>query len=320
MGSVPDGAGGSVPVWAYHLRTGTGFDALVCSYGAALLEVWAPDRSGAFANVVHRAPDLASLRTSVGYLGVTMGRYARIVAHGRMVIDGVPHQLDRNIDGHHLHGGSRGFDSHVWAAESGATARTAWVRLTHRSPDGDQGYPGEVLARTTYTVVADHTLSVEHEATTTRPTVVGLTTHAYWNLAGRGVIDDHELRVASGRVIPTDEAFVPTGPPAPVDGTGADLRRPRPLAGLRLDACWAVDDAWCLELSEPAGGRRMRVWTDQPGLALYTAEGLARPRAGLCVQTGDWPDAPNRPDYPSCLLRPGETYRSRTRYVFTVAP
>jgi len=301
----------------YTMDTGTGFVVTVWTYGASLLGVTVPDRFGRLANVVRRLPSLAAHRR-VPYVGSTMGRYCRCVSGARFSLDGKEYSLDRNDGPHHLHGGSVGFDRHVWEAETGSDSGWLFVRLRLESPDGDQGYPGAVTVETVYRAHPSGRLVIEFSATTSASTLIGLTNHAFWNLAGDGTVDGHRLAINASRFIPFDGNLIPLpGPPAPVDAL--DHRSERDVGV--LDNFFVLDDPeWAAELTDPGSGRVLRIRTDQPGIGVYSGDGFVWPRAGICLQTGAWPDAPNRPDYPPVRLDPGMTYRAGTTYEFTTAP
>ncbi|MEO3871121.1 aldose epimerase family protein [Nonomuraea sp. B12E4] len=317
-------AGESAEVEAYTLDSGRGLAITVWTYGATLVEVLVPDRDGRPGNVVLRLPSLDAYEdpTRNAYVGATVGRYCRCVSGGRFTLDGVVHELDRNDGEHHLHGGTRGFDRQVWRAEAESRDDRLVLRLRLRSPDGDQGYPGTLTAETRYEIDREGRLTFDFCATADAPTIAGLTNHAFWNLAGRPqTIDDHRLAVNSRRVVAFDDELIPVaGPPRDITGTRLDHTTPRPLAGSRLDDFFVLDDpAWAAELSHEASGRAMRVITDQPGMGVYSADHYRSPRAGLCLETGAWPDAPNRPDFPPVRLDPGATYRHRTIHEFRTA-
>jgi aldose 1-epimerase len=314
-------AQGPAPVDAYVLDTGGWPKVTVWTYGATLVEVIVPDRAGRPANGVLRLPDLMAYedRERNPYLGCTMGRYARCVARGRFRLDGREYSLDRNMGPHHFHGGSIGFDRFVWDADARREGDELCLSLSLERPDGDQGYPGAVSAQTIYRVRGDGRLVIEHRATTSAATIVAMTNHAFWNLAGSGVVNDHVLAINAARVVQVDDGLIPVGPPMGVAGTPLDFARPRPIAQTRLDHCFTLDTSdWAVSLAEPRSGRVMSVTTDQPGLAVYSADALSRPRSGLCLQTGALPDSPNRPDFPSSRLDPGETYIHRTTVQFSV--
>jgi aldose 1-epimerase len=320
----------STPVDGYELDTETGFAIEVWTYGATLVEVRVPDRTGSVHNVVLRHADLAGYEGSRAlganpYVGGTIGRFCRSVRHGRFELDGVQHQLVRNGGNHHLHGGIDGFDQRVWQAEVEQTSEQLALHLRLTSPSGDQGYPGVVRAHTIYRVHRDVRLIIEHRAVTTASTLVGLTNHAYWNLAGTGTIDEHFLQLNASRRVQFDAEQLPAeGPPIPVAGSPFDYSVARPVGV--LDHFFVLDGSresgmsestWAAELIAPATGRRMRVHTNQPGLAVYTADGYQkRSRQGMTLQTSAWPDAPNRPDFPSVRLDPGGQYFSQTTHLF----
>jgi aldose 1-epimerase len=308
-------------VSAFRLSTGDGFAVTVWTYGATLTEVSVPDRDGRLANVTTRLTRLRDYEDTKrnGYVGSVLGRYCRCVAGGRFRLDGAEHVLDRNAGSHHLHGGSLGFDKFVWEADAGQDGAAAVVTMRLCRPGGDQGYPGEVSAEVTYSAYPEGRLAIDFAATTTAPTIIGLTSHAFWNLSGGGTVDGHRLAVNASRYLPADLYFIPLpGPPAMVAGTPVDYRAPRMIGPDRLDDFFALDDGdWAAELTDEMSGRALRIASSQPGLGVYSGDGLPRPRAGLCLQASAWPDAPNRPDYPSCRLDPGQLYRERTWCEFT---
>lgn len=308
-------------VEAYTLRPTPRFAVTVWTYGATLVETLVADRNETLANVVVRLPDLSEYENGAAnqYVGATLGRFARCIANGRFVLDGVEHSLDRNCGAHHFHGGTIGFDRFVWRAEAGRDGDALTVRLRHESPDGDQGYPGMISAEVEYRANADGVLSISFNARTSKSTVVALTNHAYWNLAGGGVVDPMILRVGASRVVESDDDHIPTGQFREVEGTAEDFVRARPIADARIDACFMLDaPQHAAELYHPESGRLMRVSCDQPGLAVYSGDGLATPRAGICLQTGALPDAPNRPEFPSARLDPPDVYRHTVSYAFSV--
>ncbi|MFC4585730.1 galactose mutarotase [Sphaerisporangium corydalis] len=325
MGTTRGHAGaGPAPVHAYTLDTGHGLAITVWTYGATLVEVLVPDRAGHAANVVVRLPDLAAYEDPAvnAYVGSTVGRYCRCVANGTFTLDGVVHELDRNDGRHHVHGGPLGFDRFVWDAEAETTGDRLVLRLRLDSPDGDQGYPGALTAEARYEVDRHGRLTFGYSATTTASTFAGLTNHAFWNLSGTGgTVDGHLLAVNSARVVGFDPELIPLpGPPRDVTGTALDRRTARPVGDDRLDHFYALGDpGWAADLTHEASGRAMRVVTDQPGMGVYSADHFRWPRAGICLETGAWPDAPNRQDFPSARLDPGQTYGHRTTHEFRTA-
>ncbi|WP_406179070.1 aldose epimerase family protein [Streptomyces sp. NBC_01006] len=317
--------------------------------GARLHSLILPDRWGHTADVVLAARDFGACEGSARYFGATVGRYANRIAGGRLVIDGVTHRLATQETGHTLHGGPDGFDQRVWGCEPFHSAHRTGVRLSLHSPDGDQGFPGALNVRVTYTLDRDDNLTLSYQAVADAPTIVNLTNHAYWNLEGegRGNVLAHHLQVEAPLYTPVDGELIPDGPHRSVSGTPFDLRRPRrlsdvltqtdaqlALAGGGFDHNWVLDGARrarprkAAVLYAPASGRRMDVLTTEPGIQVYSAQGLTgditgkggRPYqayAGVALETQHFPDSPNRPDHPTVLLRPGELYRSTTIHSFT---
>lgn len=241
----------------------------------------------------------------VAFDGFVVGRYANRIAHGRFTLDGETYQLARNDGRHHLHGGPRGFQHVDWSARR----RGAAAELRYVSPDGDEGYPGTLDVRVAYTLEGS-VLRIDYEAVTDRPTIVNLTNHAYFNLAGSGTIDDHELRIAADHYVPVDEELIPTGEVAPVSGTPFDFREWRRIGTAVVDHTLVLRGD--VELRERRSGRLLRIRTDQPGVQVYT--GHFTGRRGICLEPQRFPDSPNQPAFPSPSLRPGETYRHTSVY------
>ncbi|MFG2825351.1 aldose epimerase family protein [Kitasatospora sp. NPDC048365] len=341
---LPDGR--AVERWVFGVEDGV--RAEVLGLGARLQGLSAPDREGRPADVVLGARGPAELLGGARFFGATVGRYANRIGHGVFTLDGVEHRTAAGRNGHTLHGGPGGFATRLWAGEEVREQGRVGVRFTLHSPDGDQGFPGALRVAVTYLLDADGALAVEYAAETDAPTVVNLTNHAYLNLAGEGVgrILDHLLRVDADRYLPVDGELIPFGPPEPVAGTPFDLTRPAGLGG-RLSAAhpqlWLAGDGfdhtWVLRegtglrraatLWHPGSGRRVDCFTTEPGLQVYTGNlfdgsltgpgGAPYPAyAGIALETQHFPDSPNRPAYPSTVLRPGEEYRSRTVYRFSV--
>jgi aldose 1-epimerase len=256
------------------------------------------------------------------------------------LLDGQAFELARNDGDNHLHGGERGFDKHVWDADVTGDG----LRLHHVSPDGDQGYPGELHVTVTYTLGDDDALQIDYHATTSKPTIINLTSHPYFNLAGRGSILDHELSVLAGRYTPVNSSLVPTGAIEPVDGTPFDFRTATAIgdrigaASQQLEYAGGYDHNFVLDgkagdlrlvasVAEPASGRIMEVLTTEPGLQFYSGNSIAAiegksgalygPHAGFCLETQHYPDSPNHPNFPSTMLEPGAEYRSTTIYRFS---
>jgi aldose 1-epimerase len=340
FGHTQDGE--AVPI--FTLTNERGLRARVTAWGAGLVEMHVPDRAGALADVTLGFDRLDGYLARHPHFGVTTGRFANRIAHGKFTLDGVAYTLARNSGPNHLHGGARGFDQRLWKAEP-RLAEDA-VRFTYTSPDGEEGFPGTLAVAVTYTLTAADELRLDYEATTDRPTVVNLTNHAYWNLAGAGVGDilGHELRLHASRFVPVDAHCIPTGGTAAVAGGPMDFRRAKTIArdfalmtgepggydhNFVLDAVADGTLAPAAELYEPASGRVLEIATTEPGIQLYTGNyldgsvvgkgGVAYAKnAGLCLETQHFPDAPNQPDFPSTVLRPGAVFRSTTVHRFAV--
>ncbi len=334
----------------FVLDDGRGMAARVGTYGARLLSLRVPDRTGAPVEAVLGYDRMEDWAADDGFMGATIGRCANRIAGGRFELDGQTFHVPINKPPNALHGGPQGFDKAVWRAEP-ADGEAAALTLTHASPDGDQGFPGALRASVRYALTGDGALRLDYTAETDRATVVNLTNHAYFNLAGGGSVLDHLLTVAADRFTPVDAALIPTGELRPVAGTPFDFREPARI-GARVDEpgneqlriAGGYDHNFVLRpappgqamrfaarLQEPARGLLMEVWTTEPGLQFYSGnflDGSRRGRGGaalghrggLCLETQHFPDTPNRPDFPPVVLRPGGTFRSSTLYRFTAAP
>lgn len=342
-------AGEPVDVW--RLTSPSGVAARILTFGGILHALDVPDREGRPASVVLALSEVKEYEDLSPYFGALIGRYANRIAQGRFVLDGTRYEVPVNDRGHALHGGPEGFHRRVWAAE----ALPGALRLSLRSPDGDMGFPGELLVTATYTLAADGALALDFEARTNRPTIINLTNHAYFNLAGAGHGDGtdgiarHELRIDADRFLPVTDGSIPLGPQREVAGTAFDFTSSRVIGpGLtdpdpQIAAADGYDHCYVLRpaagaaprtaavLHDPGSGRTMEVRTTEPGLQLYTGNFLdgslsgtdGRPHArygGVCLETQHLPDSPNRPEYPSTTLRPGEVFRTRTEWVFPHLP
>jgi aldose 1-epimerase len=315
----------------------------VIAYGARIVSVRTPDRHGRWGEIALGLADLEAYRQASGYFGASVGRYANRIAGARFTLDGVEHRIPPNEGENALHGGPVGFDAAEWSTDGPDGAS---VTLRHVSPDGDNGFPGTLETAATFTVDGPE-LSIEYTATTDAPTVVSLTNHAYWNLAGSGTAEDHEVQLHAGHVLPVDGESLPTGPPIPVEGTPLDFRSPTRIGARLRDghpqqvAVRGYDHAYVIDgpagelrpaarVVEPRSGRTLELHTDQPSVQFYTGNMLngtlalrdgttARQGDAFCLEPQNFPDAPNHPDYPSAVLRPGEEYRSRTALTFGTA-
>ncbi|WP_432153119.1 aldose epimerase family protein [Streptomyces tricolor] len=314
FGTLSDGT----PVHRWTVERG-GTRVRVLSYGGIVQSVEVPDGAGRTADVVLGFPDLDGyLAHPEPYLGAVIGRYANRIAGGRFALDGRTYPLARNNGPNALHGGERGFDKRVWEV----TPVAHGLRLSRVSPHGEEGFPGRLAVTVTYTLTESGALRIGYEAVTDAPTVVNLTNHTYWNLSGSGRAGGHRLRLAASRYTPVDADLIPTGEPADVTGSRFDFRTARTV-GSGYDHNFALDKGVTgaaeevAELHAPASGRTLRVATTEPGLQLYTADHLSgpfSPGAGIALETQHFPDSPNRPDFPSTVLRPGEVFRSETVY------
>lgn len=337
FGKTKDG----VEVERYTLNNANGLTATVMTYGATLLGVETPDRNGKYENITLHLDSLAEYLAGHPCFGSICGRYANRIAKGKFTLDGVDYHLVTNGGPHHIHGGRVGFDKVVWKAEPLEKPEAVGVQLTYTSPDGEEGYPGTLKATVIYALTADDELRIEYAAQTDKPTVLNLTNHAYWNLAGKGDVLEHELTLVADRYLPADATVLPTGEIVPVRGTPWDFTKPKPI-GSRIDKveggydhCYAINQAkpgeltLCAKVVEPKTGRTMEVWTTEPGVQLYTANSMRMKRSGgrwydkhdgFCLEAQHYPDSPNRAEFPSTVLRPGQTYRQTTIHKFGVVP
>jgi aldose 1-epimerase len=329
----------------YTLTNKHGLKAKVMTYGATLTAVETPDRKGKIENVTLAMPSLAEYEKGHPFFGSVAGRFANRIAKGKFTLDGKEYTLATNDGENHLHGGTKGFDKKVWKAEPIEAGDAVGVKLTYESPDGEEGYPGKLVATVAYTLTDDNELKMDYTATTDKPTHVNLTNHAYWNLGGAGSGDvlGHQLVINADRFVPVDAGLTPLGPLENVKGTPMDFTRPQTI-GARIDDvkggpshggydhCYVLNKTageavtLAARVVEPKSGRVMEVYTTQPGVQLYTGNFLdGGPRSGgykvheaFCLETEHYPDSPNHPDYPSTVLKPGETYRETTVHKFSV--
>ncbi len=343
FGTMPGGR----TVERYTLTNAAGIEASILTYGGIVRSLLVPDRHGERVNVVLGLPDLDGYLRRNPYLGCITGRYANRIAGGRFVLAGVEHRLAINDPPNHLHGGTVGFDKVLWTATELRDELGAGVRLAHTSPDGDEGYPGTLEVEVDYRLTAGNELRIDYRATTDAPTIVNLTNHSLFNLAGEGAgeVSAHRLSIAAGRFLPVDATQIPTGELAAVDGTPMDFRTPRPIGddagesgfdqlsvGRGYDHTFVLDRAGsglapAARVVEPASGRTLEVRTTEPGVQLYvgnlfdgtiigTGGRAYRRGAGFALETQHLPDSPNHPEFPSTVLRPGDRYASTTVYAF----
>jgi aldose 1-epimerase len=344
FGHLPDGS----PVERVTLHGGRGFEVAVMTFGASVQALRVPDRDGQCADVVLGHDELAPYVASRRFFGATVGRYANRIAGGRFELDGQCVQIPPNDGPHSLHGGLDGFDRKLWRIEAIEDGAADSVTLYHVSPDGEGGFPGALNVRVTYALAGDTAFSIAFEAETDRPTVVNLTHHSFFNLAGAASgtnVLDHRLTIEADTFLPADASGIPAGGQDNVAGTPFDFTSPR-LIGERIrDAHEQLrlrrgyDHNFCLRggktgtpraaarVEHPASGRVMTLMTDQPGLQFYSGNfldgsiigkggRLYRQSDAFCLEPQHWPDAPNRPSFPSARLNPGETYRHVSVFTF----
>jgi aldose 1-epimerase len=344
--SASFGRTGDANVQIYTLTNSHGIEARIMTYGATLVSLRAPDRAGKFANIILGFDTLEPYLAGVPYFGAVVGRYANRIAGGRFILDGKEYRLPQNDGANSLHGGSRGFDKRVWIAERVQAASEPALHLSYVSPAGEEGYPGELTAHVIYRLDEQDSLHIEYRATSTAATPVNLTNHAYFNLTAdfERPILDHLLSIDADAFTPVDAALIPTGELRPVAATAFDFRSAQPIGSrigagdLQLQLGRGYDHNWVLNrskhgapavaavLTDPSSGRSVEVRTTQPGIQFYSGNFLnGRPagqgtvfkyRTGLCLETQHFPDSPNHPQFPSTILRPGQTYAESTVFTF----
>jgi len=323
-----------------------GMSIKIANIGAAITAINAPDKKGNFADVALGFRDLKDYKKPGPYFGCVPGRFANRIAKGRFSLEGKNYQLDVNNGANHLHGGIAGFDKALWEVKSHTDNS---ITLTHFSPDGDQGYPGNLQVSVTYTLNDNNEIHIAYEATCDKATPLNLTNHTYFNLQGEGTgtVEGHKIKINASRYAPVDDTQIPTGI-APVDDTPFDLRagaqigkrlafrqNPQLHIGNGYDHNFVVDgEAGTLRqaahLEEPESGRVLDVFTTEPGVQLYTGNSLDGSissktgtvpyvrHSGFCLETQHYPDSPNHPEFPSAILEPGKTYTSETVFKFSV--
>ena len=342
FGTTPEG----VPVERYVLTNAHGLRATIITYGAAIVSLSVPDRDGRMADVVLGYDSLPQYLADARRLGAVVGRYANRIGHARFSIDGATYELAKNNGPHNLHGGPRGLYKVVWHGTPMEAADRSGVVLTYTSPDGDQGFPGALAVRVTYTLTDRDELVVDYHATSDRPTPVNFTQHSYFNLTGDPTRDilGHVVSIDADSFTPVDSTQLPTGAILSLTDTPLDFRRPTAL-GARIDADdpqlrWGrgYDHNFVLRrqgpglvhaarVVEPSSGRTLDVYTTEPGLQLYTANALDGSihgkggvvygrRSAVCLETQHFADSPNQPSFPNVILRPGEAFDSRTIFAF----
>ncbi len=346
FGTLPDGR----PVPAVTLVNRHGVHATVIAWGATLQSLILPDRTGHLADVALGYDNLKDYLDHPQYFGATVGRFANRIARGKFTLDGKAYQVPVNNGPNSLHGGTAGFDKQLWQVVDAAGGPSGHVTLRHVSPDGEMGYPGTLTVDATYTLGEDDRLTIEYRATTTAPTIVNVTNHAYWNLSGEGSANGamgHRVTIPAETYLPTDAGAIPTGEFRPVAGTAFDFRTPRAVGervrdatdqqlvfGRGYDHNWVVgrqvtvDEHLMARVADPTSGRAFELWSNQPGLQFYSGnflDGTTSGKAKRIYRAGDavvfepqiFPDTPNQPAFGSARLAPGETYRNVISYRFS---
>ena len=344
FGVTGDGA----EIRLYTLTNRHGMQVSITNYGGIVTRLTAPDRNQEMSDVVLGYDSLAHYLRGSPYFGAIIGRYGNRIGRARFTLEDVEYALAANNGENHLHGGPKGFDKVVWTAEPYTEPGEAGLRLSYVSADGEEGYPGELAVAVIYVLTNENELRIEYRAETNRTTIVNLTHHSYFNLAGHasGDILDHELLLNADRFTPVDSGLIPTGELREVAGTPMDFRSPVAV-GARIDSDYeqlgfggGYDHNWVLNdsdgslrlaarVTEPTSGRVMEVYTTEPGIQFYAGNFLRGSnigkggtpyghRAGLCLETQHFPDSPNHAEFPSTMLRPGERLESTTVYRFTV--
>ncbi len=341
FGKTPDGT----PVEVFTLNNGNGMEARICNYGGIVLSLRVPDKNGRLGDVVLGYDNLDGYLKSSPYFGCLVGRYGNRIAKGKFTLNGRTYTLATNNYPNALHGGIKGFDKVVWDAKPIMGRQGPMLELHYVSQDGEEGYPGTLSVTAVYTLTADNALRLDFTATTDKDTVINLTHHSYFNLRGHGDNLGHVVQINADTFTPVDSTLIPTGELQPVDGTPFDFRQPTPI-GARVNANdqqikygGGYDHNWVINkqpgklalqatVYEPETGRVMEVWSTEPGLQFYggnfldgsiTGKGgwVYKYRNGFCMEPQHFPDSPNQPDFPSVVLKPGQTYKNTIIYKFS---
>jgi aldose 1-epimerase len=330
----------------FTLKNANGVVAQITNYGGRIINLWTPDKNGDFADIVVGYETLAEyLKSNEIYYGTLIGRYGNRIAKGHFTLNDSVYTLATNNKVNHLHGGVKGFNNVVWDAKK---IDGQILELTYLSPDGEEGYPGNLKVKVVYTLTSDNELKVEYWATTDKPTPVNLTQHSFFNLkgAGNGEVNDHIMQILADSYIPVDSTLIPFGEIAPVEGTPFDFRKPVAI-GARInedniqlkygggyDHNWVLNKAetglnYAAKVVEPASGRTLEVFTNEPGIQFYGGNFMNGKDSGkggkvfayrgaLALETQHFPDSPNQPTFPSTILNPGKEYYSICVYKFGV--
>ena len=324
----------------YTLTNTNGLKAKIMTYGGIVTSLETPDRNGNFADIVLGCDSLDEYIKGSPYFGALIGRFGNRIAKGKFTLDGVEYTLATNNGPNHLHGGIKGFDKVVWNAKQMQTDQGPALKLTYRSRDGEEGYPGNLSCTVIYTLTNNNELKISYEAKTDKATVINLTHHSYFNLGGHnsGDILGHELIINADRFTPVDKDLIPTGEIKPVKGTPMDFTKPMAIGSRIKQVQGGYDHNYVLNSSdgslalaasvyEPKSGRVMEIFTTEPGIQLYTGnflDGSVKGKGavynkhnGFCLETQHFPDSPNKPNFPSVVLKPGEKYTQLTVYKFS---
>ena len=326
----------------FTCTNGHGARMQVTDYGARLVALDVPDKNGKLANVTLGFDSAEKYAAHSAFFGCTTGRFANRIAKGRFTLEGKEYKLATNNGANHLHGGTKGFDRYVWKGEAVETKDGVGARFTFRSKDGDEGYPGALDVAVMFLLTDKNEVRIDYVATTDKPTVLNLTNHAYWNLAGAGSGDvlRQKIFIDADNYLPVDDGLIPTGKLAPVKGTAMDFTEPKEI-GSRIaetkkgappggyDHCYVLrgqkgELALAARVEDPQSGRIMEVYTTEPAMQFYTANfldgdeknGGHKQHGAFCLETQHYPDSPNQPAFPSTVLRPGQTYKQTTVYKF----
>jgi aldose 1-epimerase len=344
FGTMPDGQA----VELYTLRNAHGMEARVMTYGGILVSLKTPDKNGKMGDVVLGYDNLDSYVKNSPFFGALIGRYGNRIARGHFTLDGTAYTLATNNYPNALHGGEKGFDKRVWGATTRESSEGPELILTYLSKDGEEGYPGNLNVTATYTLMKDNALRLQYTAETDKDTVLNLTQHSYFNLAGTGDILNHQVTILADRFTPVDATLIPTGELRPVENTPFDFRTPTAI-GARIgqedeqlkfgggyDHNWVIHKefgqlALMARVTDPASGRVLEVLSTEPGLQFYSGNFLDgtltgkggwvyQRRAAFCMEPQHYPDSPNRPEFPSTELKPGQVYHHTILYRFSVQP
>lgn len=338
FGKMPDGAA----VELYTLTNAHGVKARITTYGATLTQLYVPDKNGKMGNVVCGFDNLEGYTKATAYFGATVGRVANRIAKGRFKVDGKSYKLAVNNGPNSLHGGLKGFDKRVWKAVPMTSGQGPSIKFLYTSRDGEEGYPGNLNVSVVYTLTNNNGIKIDYTATTDKATPVNLTNHSYFNLAGSGDVSDHELMLNAAAYTPSDETLIPIGAIKPVKGTPLDFTTMHKIGDHILDVGsdpTGYDHNYVInggghsltlaaKVHEPTTGRTLTMYTTEPGVQLYTGNFLDGTLTGtgsvnynqhdaFCLEAQHYPDAINHPNFPSVVLRPGQTYHQTTEYIFS---